>query len=77
MVLREILLLAIAGMAIGVPATLMGSRLVGSLLFGVKGTDPFSLAAAVGVMLAVTVLAAYLPARRASRIEPAVALRCE
>jgi ABC-type antimicrobial peptide transport system permease subunit len=47
------------------------------MLFGVRGSDPASMVIAVTVMLAVAVIAGYLPARRASRIEPMVALRYE
>jgi ABC-type antimicrobial peptide transport system permease subunit len=60
-----------------VPAALLSSRLVGSLLFGLRATDAASLLAAVAVMLAIAALAGYLPARRASRVDPMVALRYE
>jgi ABC-type lipoprotein release transport system permease subunit len=53
------------------------STAVGSLLNGVNPRDPAVYAAAMAVLLAVTLLAAYLPARRASRVEPQEALRCE
>jgi predicted permease len=77
LVMREILLLVGVGIAIGVPVTLGGGRLVESMLFGLKGNDPLSVACATGLLLAVTLLAGYLPARRASRVDPVVALRCE
>jgi predicted permease len=76
-VMREIGLLAGVGIAIGVPAALAGSKLVTSMLFGLEGSDPWNLLAAVGVLMSVAVLAGYLPARRASRVDPMVALRCE
>jgi predicted permease len=77
LVMREILLLVGVGAAIGVPVTLEGGHLVQSMLFGLKGNDPLSVAGATGLLLGVTLLAGYLPARRASRVDPAVALRCE
>jgi predicted permease len=77
LVMREVLILVGIGVAVGVPVALAGNRLVSTMLFGVRGTDPMSLAVAVGAMLAVAVLAGYLPARRASRIDPMVALRYE
>ncbi len=76
-VLREIALLAVAGILIGIPVTLLGSKLVTSMLFGLQGNDPWSLSVAVTVLLSVAILAGYLPARRASRVDPMVALRCE
>jgi hypothetical protein len=65
MVLQETLVLAVIGVAIGLPAALAASRLVSSTLFGVKATDPVTLTMATLVMLAVAALAGYLPARRA------------
>jgi predicted permease len=76
-VMREIAVLVFAGIAIGVPVTLGASRLVRDLLYGLGGTDPVSLAAAVMVLCVAGMMAGYLPARRASRIDPMVALRCE
>ena len=77
LVMREILVLAAIGVAIGIPVTLEGGKLVASMLYDLKSTDPLSLAAATGLLMAVTLLAGYLPARRASRVDPAIALRCE
>jgi ABC-type antimicrobial peptide transport system permease subunit len=77
LVMREIVVLVSVGIAIGVPVTLAGGRFVTSMLFGLKPSDPFSLIAAVLLLLCVAVLAGSLPARRASRVEPMVALRCE
>jgi len=77
MVMREILLLVALGIAIGVPAALAGNRLISNMLFGLRPADPVSLLAAVGVLLVVAAIAGYLPARRASLVDPMVALRCE
>ncbi len=76
-VMREIVILVLAGMAIGLPAALAGGRLVGKLLYGLSGTDPLSLGGAIAVLTAAGLLAGYLPARRAARIDPLVALRYE
>ena len=77
MVMRETLLLVIIGAAIGISAALASTRLVSSMLFGLEPTDPMTLATATGVMLAVAACAGYLPARRASRVDPTAALRYE
>jgi predicted permease len=77
LVMREVLVLVAIGIAIGIPAALLSSRLVASMLFGLSATDAGSLLAAVAVMLAIAALAGYLPARRASRVDPMVALRYE
>jgi ABC-type antimicrobial peptide transport system permease subunit len=76
-VMREVLILTVIGVAIGVPAALLSSRLVTSMLFGLHGNDPFSLVAAILVVLSIAALAGYLPAQRASRVDPMVALRYE
>jgi predicted permease len=77
LVMRQILLLVATGIAIGVPVTLAGDRLISGMLFGLRATDPVTLLAAVGMLMAVAALAGYLPARRASLIDPMVALRHE
>jgi predicted permease len=77
MVLRDVAILAGVGLAISVPAALSASKLVESLLFGVKPNDPEALAAAIAILVAAALLAAYVPSRRASRIDPMVALRHE
>ena len=77
MVLRRALILALAGLAWGIPAAVFGTRVLQSLLYGLAPADPVTLAGAAAVLLALSVLAAWLPARRASRVDPIVALRIE
>jgi predicted permease len=77
MVMQESMAMVAAGIAIGLAATLAAGRLVASLLFGLTATDPGTVLLAILVMLAVSAVAGYLPARRAARLDPMVALRCE
>ncbi len=77
MILRESLLLVSVGIALGLPASLVATRLITSLLFGVKATDPVTMLSAMLVLLAMTFVAAYVPARRATKVDPMVALREE
>jgi predicted permease len=77
LVLKEASLLALAGIAIGVPAALGLSRLVQSQLFGLTATDPLTFIAAAVLLAAIALLAGYLPGRRAARIDPLVSLRYE
>ena len=77
MVLRGVLTLAILGLAISLPVALGASKLVESLLFGVKPGDPIALTAAVAILLGAALAAGYLPARKASRIDPMLAVRHE
>jgi ABC-type antimicrobial peptide transport system permease subunit len=77
MVMREAVLLAIAGLAIGLPAALFASRIVASMLYGVKGADPALLGICAALTIAVACAAVAIPARRASRVDPMTALRNE
>ena len=77
LILRESLLLVLVGVAIGLPAIFGAGKWISSLLFGVKPSDPTALALATALMFAAGVLACYIPARRAMRVEPTVALRYE
>jgi len=77
MVLRDVLILALLGLAISLPAALGASKLVESLLFGVKPGDPRAVASAVTILLSAALMAGYLPARKASRIDPMTAVRHE
>ena len=77
MVLREVLALVGVGVAAGIPMALAAARLISGSLFGLTAADPLTLVAATFVMLAVAVLAGYLPAQRAARVDPMNALRYE
>ena len=77
LILREALLLVIAGVAVGLPIVFAVTRLASTLLFGLTPTDPVSLIFAAVLMLLVAIVAGYLPSRRATRVDPMVALRCE
>lgn len=77
MVLRETLLLVAIGLAIGIPAAISASRLIRSELFGLQPTDPAAILTASLLMASIAALAGYLPARRASRVDPMFALRYE
>ena len=76
-VLRETLVLTVAGLAVGLPCALAASRLLGHMLFGVSAHDPATLVAVAFALAAVAALAGYVPARRAMRVDPLVALRYE
>jgi ABC-type antimicrobial peptide transport system permease subunit len=76
-VMREMALLLLAGIAIGLPITLLGTRLLRGMLYGLAATDPLSVGGAVFLLVCAGLLAGYLPARRASRINPLTALRYE
>jgi predicted permease len=77
MVMRESMLLVVAGVLIGIGIAAAASRLVGTLLFGVPGTDLLTMGLAIVVMVTVSALAGYLPARRAAHVDPMIALRYE
>jgi putative ABC transport system permease protein len=65
------------GEARKIAATLLLSRTIGSLLFGVRASDPAAIAAAAALLAAVAALAVYVPVRRATGVDPAASLRCE
>jgi ABC-type antimicrobial peptide transport system permease subunit len=77
LVMREVLLLFAIGLAIGIPSAMSLGRYLAAQLYGVKPADPWIGAAAVALLLAVTASAGLIPARRASRIDPILALRYE
>ncbi|MEO7966706.1 MAG: ADOP family duplicated permease, partial [Gemmatimonadaceae bacterium] len=75
MVVRESFGLALGGVTIGVGGALVATRLLGAMLYGVSPNDPLTLTAVSATLLAVATAASYVPARRASRIDPTEALR--
>jgi putative ABC transport system permease protein len=77
LVLKQGLLLTLVGVGIGLAVALALTRVMSSLLFGVNATDPATFVAIVPLLTAVSLLACYIPARRATRIDPLVALRYE
>ena len=77
LVMRESMTLVVIGVVGGLTIALAASRFVATLLFGLPPTDVSTIVAAMGVMLLVSALAGYLPARRASRVDPMVALHYE
>ena len=76
-VLRQALQVTGAGAVVGIGAALAASKLLSAMLFDVSPTDPIALATACGVLLIVIVIAAYGPARRATKVDPAIALRAD
>jgi len=77
LVLRETLLLVAIGIAIGLPVALAATRLTKGLLFGLTANDPLTITLATLAMIAIAAMAGYLPARRATKVDPTVALRQE
>ncbi len=77
LVLRESMILVVIGAAIGLPLVFLAEKLIASLLFGLSPADPASLILATILMFGVAGLAGYLPARRAARVDPMIALRYE
>jgi len=77
LVLREAMIMTAVGLGIGLPAAVAAGRLARSLLFGVAPGDPLLLLGAGALLVGIMLLAAWLPARRAARIDPLVALRSE
>ena len=77
MVLRKSLTLTGIGIGAGVLSALALSRLMSSVVYGISAQDPLTLAIAAPVLMAAALLASFLPARRATRVPPAIALRAE
>jgi predicted permease len=77
LVSQEMFALIAVGLGIGIPAALAAARLLGHLLFGVSANDPLTLAGVSVALVAVAALAAYIPMRRATRVDPLIALRHE
>jgi ABC-type antimicrobial peptide transport system permease subunit len=77
LVFRESLLLVGVGVLIGIPISLASSRVMNSMLYGLKSWDPSSMLVVTALLVSVAFVAGYIPARRAARIHPMVALRYE
>lgn len=77
LILRESLLLVLIGTAIGVPLVFAAGKWISSLLFGLQPADTLTLASAIALMFVVGVLSSYIPAHRAMRVDPMVALTYE
>jgi ABC-type antimicrobial peptide transport system permease subunit len=77
MVMRETMLVVGIGVAIGLGAAVATTRFVAAMLFGLAPTDPLTVLLAVVLMITVAALAGYIPARRAARVDPMIALRYE
>ena len=77
MVVGQGLTLAVVGVAVGIAAALVVTRVLSSLLFGVSALDPLTFGAVLSLLVAVAAVASYLPARRAARVDPLVAMRGE
>ena len=77
LVVRQGMTLAFAGVTIGLAASFMLARLIRSLLFGVRATDPITFGGISFLLATVTLLACYIPAQRAARIDPLISLRCD
>ena len=77
LVMRDVLLVLAVGVTVGLAAALATARVLRQLLFGLEPHDPATIAIAIALLSAMAALAGYLPARRASRVDPIIALRSE
>jgi ABC-type antimicrobial peptide transport system permease subunit len=77
LVMKEVVAMVGVGFAVGLPAAWHSSELVASLLYGIQPNDPVSIAGAMAVLASIALLAGYIPAARASRVDPLRALRYE
>jgi ABC-type antimicrobial peptide transport system permease subunit len=76
LVIRQGLRLILVGIVIGVPSALFATEVLSALLFGVSGTDPVTFVGMPLLLAAVAIVACYVPARRATRVDPIAVLRC-
>jgi predicted permease len=77
MILRECTTIVLVGVVFGIAGALAVTRIVSNLLFGLTAKDPLTFAFGAAVLVGVAILAAWIPARRASRVDPMIALRCD
>ena len=77
LVVRQGMALAFAGVTLGLAAAFLLTQLIRSLLFGVRATDPITFAGFSFLLAIITLLACYIPAQRAARIDPLTSVRCE
>ena len=77
LVMRDVARMLALGTAFGLPAAWAASGLVSSMFFGLATNDPATIVLAIGLLVLTGLLAGYLPARRAAKVDPLVALRCE
>lgn len=77
MVMREAGIVLVVGVAVGIPVGVAATRLFKAMLFGVSKSDPLSIASAIFALVAICVVAAIIPVRRATQVDPMVALRHE
>jgi len=77
LVMRQTVVVVTIGAGIGIALALVGSRLIGGLLFGIAPSDPFAIGSALAVLIGAALAASWLPARRASQLDPTQALKYE
>ena len=77
LIIRQTLVVLAAGLVIGLPAVLVSERLISTQLYGLPSIDPMSISIAVGLLTVAAILAGYLPARQATKVDPMQALRYE
>jgi putative ABC transport system permease protein len=76
-VIRDALRMLAAGLALGIPLSLAATRWIASFLYGLRPSDPLTYCAVIVLLCAASLAAAFVPSRRAARVDPMVALRCD